>query len=174
MVKRYAYVSVRNNTSSPVHNVSVIHKYSDVYRSKEIWPTIQSEELAEDKMLVNYNTGFLTTGHDWWLIMWVNNEGNTLYYSHPHNFRDILDKIERLGNGILKSLSKLEGGESGQAMREAAQLILNQEGTAGFKQHMLESDDNDKLTEIVINSDYTITFKSHSGTSNTVTATKEL
>lgn len=50
--------------------------------------------------------------------------------------------------------------------------LYEMEETAGFKQHILREEDEGKVTEIIINEDETITFKSQSGDSETVYTSK--
>ena len=44
---------------------------------------------------VTYNTGFGTTGRDWWYVSWVYTDSSTIYYSDPNNFRGAIDFMEK-------------------------------------------------------------------------------
>lgn len=186
---RKAFVSVRNNTSEPIYAVGVAHKYSDNYKNDGEWGIIEPHELAKQTMIAEYHTGAFTTGRDWWLIFWVSHDGKTLYYSNPNNFRDIIDWMENLGPDVISAIAGAAAGliaaPSGPATIVAAgaaalaskaitSAVLNSESTAGFKQHILRAEDEDKLTEIIINEDHTITLKSESGSSDTVTSSRSL
>jgi hypothetical protein len=63
-----------------------------------------------------------------------------------------------------------------KGIQEAAECVLksllDQEGTVGFKEHILESDDEKEVTKININGNRTIDFKSKSGNSSTVYKSK--
>ena len=187
VTKRTAFVSVRNNTSGPLVAVSVVHKYSDNYKNQCQWGIIQPNEIPSDNMEVQYNTGAFTTGRDWWVVTWYSTDMKTLYYSNPNNFRDIIDKLEGIAPdaiaaaaGALASLPASLTGPGAVAAAAAAAVaakvttsaLFNSESTAGFKQHILREEDEGALTEIVINADLTITFKSKSGNSDTVSASK--
>lgn len=188
VTKRTAFASVRNNTSGPLVAVSVVHKYSDNYSNQHQWGIIQPDEIPSDYMEVEYNTGAFTTGRDWWVVTWYSADMNTLYYSNPNNFRDIIDKLESIAPdaiaaaaGALAALPASLTGPGAVAAASAAAVaakvttsaLFNSEGTAGFKQHILREEDEGALTEIVINADLTITFQSNSGTSDTVSASTQ-
>jgi hypothetical protein len=185
--RRTAFASVRNNTSGPLVAVSVVHKYSDNYKHQHQWGIIQPGDIPSDSMEVEYNTGAFTTGRDWWIVTWYSADMNTLYYSNPNNFRDIIDKLEGVAPdaisaaaGAIAGLSTSLTGPGAVAAAAAAAVaakattsaLFNSESTAGFKQHILRAEDEGVLTEIVINADRTITFKSRSGNSDTVSASK--
>ncbi|KAL6900490.1 hypothetical protein GGI43DRAFT_383964 [Trichoderma evansii] len=63
-VKRTATVSIRNNTSKPIFAVSLLHKYSDVYKNRKEWAAIAAGDVTNETLKVEYNTGFFTTGRD--------------------------------------------------------------------------------------------------------------
>ncbi len=65
--KRTAYVRIRNETSEPLIAVGVKHKYSDNYKNDGAFAVVRPGELSADRMEVHYNTGFLTTGVDWYV-----------------------------------------------------------------------------------------------------------
>ena len=187
MTKRTALVSVRNNTDTPLVGVSVVHKYSDNYKNEHQWGIIPVGEIPDEKMEVEYNTGAFTTGRDWWVVTWFSPDMKTLYYSDPNNFRDLIDGLENLGPDVIAAVAGAIAGLSGSltgpgavaaaagaaaAAKTVTSALFNSEGTEGFKQHILRGEDENELTEIVINGDRSITFKSKSGDSDTVTSEK--
>ena len=191
-VKSQARVVVVNETSTPICSVSVVHKYSDVYKNRHEWPAVLTGTRAESEMTVDYQTGAATTGRDWWIITWYSEDMKTLWYSDPNNFRGLLDKLESLAPDIVKEvaeridalLAKKDQASEEEAMmvadlarflaRATTDHLFNSEATERFKQHILREEDADALTEIVINPDRTITFQSKSGNSNTVASHKAL
>jgi hypothetical protein len=38
--RRWAWVTIRNNTNQPIHGVTVAHKHSDVYKNGKAWDVI--------------------------------------------------------------------------------------------------------------------------------------
>jgi len=187
VTKRTAAVSVRNNSDKPLVGVSVIHKYGNNYKNQQQWGIVQPGKLGSEHLTAEYNTGAFTTGRDWWFVSFYSPDMKMLYYSDPDNVRDIVDKLEGVAPdamaaaaGAMAALPSSLSGPGSVAAAIAAAVaaksttssLFNSEGTAGFKQHILRSEDEAGLTEIVINSDYTITFKSKSGTSDTVTSHK--
>lgn len=187
MTKRTAYATVRNNTSQPLLAVGVVHKYSDNYKHREEFAIIRPGGLGEPKLLVEYNTGAFTTGRDWWAVTWYSPDMKTIHYSDPNNFRGIIDWLENIAPDTISAAAAAAAGlvmiESGpgavvaaKAAAEAAKAttegLFNSESTEGFKQHILRTEDENVTTEIIINSDLSITFKSNSGDSNTGSSSK--
>ncbi|KAM5345152.1 hypothetical protein ACJ41O_011014 [Fusarium nematophilum] len=180
MTKRTAQATIRNNTGNTIVGVGVIHKYSDDYKHEHQWGIIQPGELAPETMEVEYNTGAFTTGRDWWYVCWFSPDMSTFYYSDPENFRDFIDCLENIAPDAIAAAAGAmavvgSGGSAAAAAaataavaKSATSVLFNEETTAGFKQHILRSEDEDEVTEIVINDDNTITFKSKSGDSETV------
>ncbi len=112
----------------------------------------------------------------------------TLYYTSPDNFRGLIDGAEKVGPlvvpvtagaiaGLIASPTGL-GLAAGLAVTTAAgatcAAVFNSEGTDGFKQHMLTSDDEGRETEIVIKENNMVEFRSNSGTSTTGYASKRV
>ncbi|KAK4456616.1 hypothetical protein QBC42DRAFT_214514 [Cladorrhinum samala] len=189
MTKRTAYVAIRNEKSEPLVAVGVKHKYSDDYTNDGEWAIVQPGELSGERLEVEYNTGFLTTGVDWWAISWYSPDMKTVYYSNPNNFRGIIDGFENLAPDVIaaaaSAVAALIASPSGPgavgaavaasaAAKATTSALFNSEGTVGFKRHMLTSDDEGRTTEIVIRQDNTIEFRSSSGNSETVTSTKNV
>ncbi|KAM4058543.1 hypothetical protein HRG_006495 [Hirsutella rhossiliensis] len=172
-VKRTASVTIQNNAPEKIKSVSLIHKYSSVYKSRAEWPLIEQGKSPDpdNRTTVEYNTGPFTTGRDWWLLSFYNDDITINYMTNPNNFRDVVDFLESIGTVTTISLFGATAGVLAAAVAKATtDRLFDSETTVGFKQHILRSEDADKLTTIVINADYTITFKSESGISETVTA----
>lgn len=160
--------------------MSLVHKYSDDYKNRKQWPVIKPGETAAEALTVEYRTGFGTTGRDWWLITWYNADMTVWYYSAPNNFRGIIDGLESITPDAVEAAATaaadvITAESSGIAQAAAATLVIaakktteklvNAESTEGFKQHILRSEDADKVTTIIIGND--ISFNSHSGVSKT-------
>lgn len=185
-----AQVTVRNNWDQPLIGVGIIHKYSNDYKNDGQWGIVKPGELASNPFDVIYTTGFLTTGRDWWVVTWYSADMKTQYYSDPVNFRNIIDALETVAPALVKATMKTvaagmaaEAGPGAVLAAKAAakqlakitnEALFNTESTDGFKQHILRDDDANKLTEIVINKDRSITFKSKSGNSETNTSSRKV
>ncbi|OPB44851.1 hypothetical protein A0O28_0089890 [Trichoderma guizhouense] len=169
--KRTASVSIRNNTSNPI-------------------AAIPADDSSTESLKVEYNTGFFTTGRDWWFISWYSQDMKTLYYSNPQNFRGAFDAIEKSvspelvyqAGMLLAPIAVISGGPvlavpvtlaTIAVAKATTNRLYEMEETAGFKQHILREEDEGKVTEIIINEDETITFKSKSGGSETVYTSKK-
>jgi hypothetical protein len=187
VTKRSAKVQVHNNTPHSMSGVGVNHMYSDVYKETHTWQTIPAGGYS-DTFTVNYNTGFGTTGRDWWTISGHNDDdpishnSMSLWYSNPNNFRDIIDFLESVGPKLISvalKAAKIAQPQLAPAATVAnivskalCSAMLNEAKTDGFKQHILRSEDEDKITLIRINNDGTINIISPSGRSDTVYDTK--
>ena len=159
--------------------VSLVHKYSDNYKNKKEWDVIRPGETGEP-LTVEFNTGALTTGRDWWVVTWYSPDMKTLYYSAPNNFRGLIDGLEKIAPATIGTAaaeaSDAIASESGviaqaasAALEMAAQAttkkLFNTESTEGFKQHILRSEDQGKMMTISISDK--VTFTSKSGVSKT-------
>lgn len=175
---RKAEVEIVNQTEQKILSVSVVHKYSDNYVNEHTWGIVEPNGSSSPPLTVDYHTGALTTGRDWWLVSWLEEDGNA-YMTSPQNFRELFDAIE---SGLVKAKDLIKNlGESlrnkpddkAQAAGIAMQIInkivqplLNNSKTAGFKQHILRAEDADKTTQILLFNEK-VRFKSNSGESET-------
>lgn len=191
LTKRTAYVKIRNETPDPIDGAAISHKYSDVYKNTLDFSTIKPGQTSADTLTVEYNTGAFTTGRDWWLVTYHrSNPSSTrpgslkLRYTDPSNFRSIIDTLEQAAPALIKTAINVAKGSNpaylpaAKAAQVAAKavnkLLFNEESTAGFKQHILRSEDEGKVTTVVIHADDTVTFESKSGDSETVTSSRWL
>jgi hypothetical protein len=187
-----ATIQVVNNTGSPIYNVTVLHKYSDVFKEKNTWDgVLQPGQSTPANFTVRYQTGFGRTGADWWLVTWTEaKDANSVvqYTTSPNNFRDIIDFYEKVGKvgipiatAVLGVASVAAGPVVGLAVaggsiiaNEIAARTFNNASTAGFKKHSLASEDKKKITQIKITKKREVNFVSKSGKSNTVTSSRVL
>ena len=181
LTKRIANVSIQNMTSGPIV-AGFSHKYSNVYQDSgsALINPIAVKKLGTAK----YHTGFGTTGKDWWIVSFVDNKGCT-YISSPRNGRKFMDGLEKgtkyaglelIQVGVTTAVTGLLtpdpvsaiagvalGGIIG-GLGSAMFGLTNTESTAGFKQHILRSEDAN-ITVMV--TETTATFMSPSGVSTT-------
>lgn len=187
--KREAYVTIQNNTPDTITGASISHKYSDNYKNEAGFSSIPPGGKSPMIHKVEFNTGFLTTGRDWWFVTYHRKQSGSerpnellMWYSDPTNFRSIIDFLEQAAPALIKTAINAAKG-SNPALLPAAkvaqiaskamcEVLFNKESTSGFKQHILRDEDAGEVTTIIINADNSITFKSPSGTSKTVTSTK--
>ncbi|KAH7064429.1 hypothetical protein BKA63DRAFT_173368 [Paraphoma chrysanthemicola] len=189
IAKSTAYVKIQNNTPDTITAISVSHKYSDDYKHQGDWGELAPGAITPEKMKVEYNTGWLTTGRDWWMVTYHRKQAGSerpnelkMWFSDPMNFRNVIDFLEKAAPILIKTAINVAKGSNPAALpaAKAAQvvskvmckLMFNDESTDGWKQHILRDDDEDVVTMIIINKDDTITFRSRSGESKTVTSTK--
>lgn len=184
---RTASVVVHNNTPNNLLSVSLVHKYSDNYKNQQQWPVIHPGGDGEGLLTVDYNTGALTTGRDWWLLTWYSEDLKTQYYTDPTNFRGVFDALDKVAPSAIQAVIggavALITSESGPVAaaaaaaavalaKETTSRLFNSEGTAGFKQHILRAEDANRITSITVNGDGSVVFRSNSGTSKTVYSSK--
>jgi hypothetical protein len=174
--KRTAKVAIVNNTPNTLYGVSVVHKYSDNYKNDKVWDDpVKPGQTTPDFLEVEYNTGFLTTGRDWWAVQWfLDDKAEDVYYTDPDNLRGLFDFFEKIMPSVMAAAARAAAGANpiaGKGAKAAAKILskalFNHESTAGFKQHILREEDEGAVTEIHINNDWTVSFKSKSGRSDT-------
>ncbi|KAI0081036.1 hypothetical protein K474DRAFT_1657232 [Panus rudis PR-1116 ss-1] len=179
--KRRAWVKVRNETGKPMLGISLIHKYSNVYKEEKQYETLDVGATTNDPLGVDYNTGFLTTGRDWWFISWFHPDMKYIWFGSPNNMRGFFDFADNL---LPEAIAGAAGGVAGlgtsatgpgaavagAAAAGAAKLVtsalFNSESTEGFKQHILTEEDEGELMEIIVHLSE-VEFRSKSGTSTT-------
>lgn len=85
---------------------------------------------------------------------------------------DALDGALRVATGAISSITCLTaiviGGIAAAFTKHVTSYLFNAEGTKGFREHILREGDACELTQIIINGDNTITFRSAFGDSNAV------
>ena len=74
--------------------MSLVHKSSDDHKNLGKWPSLAHRE-SSTPLDVQYNTGWFTTGRDWWLVSWYSTDYQTRYCSTPNNFRAGIDSLEQ-------------------------------------------------------------------------------
>lgn len=179
---RQAKVRIVNESGQRIEPNSIViaHKYSDVYTNELKFPkglAVGSTDDAGGSMIVDYHTGFLTTGVDWWLVSWVTADDAKIHMTTPHNLTELLDLIqENLTLAIAEAAATAIGGEilgpPGAAVAAAAvglfmKKVMNTEKVSGFKMFMLESEDEGAWVTIRIKNDNVLTFESTSGNAET-------
>lgn len=180
-----AQIQVINNTGTPIYNVTVFHKYSDIFKDKMTWPgALNAGASTPANFNVRYQTGFGRTGADWWLVTWTEvKDANSVvqYYTAPKNFRAVIDFYEKVGKvgipiatNVLGVASVAAGPAVGLAIaggsiiaNEIAARTFNNESTVGYKKHELKDEDKKKVTTITIGKKRNVTFRSKSGDSKT-------
>jgi len=180
-----AKVQVINNSGNAIYNVTIFHKYSDIFKDKKTWPgALNAGAKTAADFSVRYQTGFGRTGADWWLVTWTEAKDEnsvTQYTTAPKNFRAVIDFYEKVGKvgipiatSVLGVASVAAGPAVGLAVaggsiiaNEIADRTFNNESTVGYKKHEFKSEDKNKVTTITIGKKRNVTFKSPSGTSKT-------
>lgn len=99
----------------------------------------------------------------------------------PANLRGFFDAAEVAATSAAMKAAALAADAAGAvtggiasgpvtaASQGLTQTLLNKSGTAGYKRHMLTGKDADKVTQIILNANTSVTFRSPSGVSETVT-----
>lgn len=188
---------VVNKTGKDIVSVSLVHKYSNEFRESKTWTKLIRNGESTPWMTVKYNTGFGTSGTDWWFVSFVHpTESPVLNYSDPNNFRGVIDFFERgaivavpaLIKGAAKGAAAICEGKTGGACaplgvaataaaaygaEELSKRLFNSEGTAGFKQYILRSSDANRLVTITLLPRGKIEISSPSGKETTVYSSKK-
>lgn len=182
--QRKSKIYVKNNTGKTIYNVTILHKYSNNYKDKKTHKSLKPKQTSS-YFNARYNTGFGTTGKDWWIVSWVeivNNKQIRHRITNPKNGRAFIDGFEKgfkssfnIGSSLMNKYAGDIYGLKGQIAAAAGDVInkklikktMNNSSTKGFKQHILRSEDK-KMT-IVLYSNGKVLFKSKSGNSTTYT-----
>ncbi|EEQ31751.1 hypothetical protein McanMca71_007056 [Microsporum canis] len=168
-----ARVTVVNDTTRPIVAISVIHKFSNTHKSRQEWSMVQPGKNSTPELQVEYPAGSGVTGDNLWLVIWYSEDLQALQHSEPSESvfpRDVLDRqtreeIQRVKEALATgSEPGSKGAQLASALAKATtDRIFNSKSAEGFAQHALREEDANELTEIVINANDTITFKSKSG-----------
>jgi hypothetical protein len=171
---RTGNVVIVNETGAPIRAVSLIHKYSDVYKNGHSWQAL-AQGAKTEPFPVDYNIGLATTGRDWWLLAWVDVMGKTMYLTDPDNARALVDILELVAPLLVEVAGEIATSETGGWGGPVGELIispfLNNESTVGFKQHILREED--ALTTIRLTTNE-VRWISPSGESGTGVATQAI
>lgn len=169
---RTTNVYVQNLTGLEIESVSVVHKYSNVFKERNTWGKLHNGQRTREPMKIRYNTGIGTTGQDWWYVAWKFKGDKRVQYTSPNNFRNIIDAVERGVGKAMLGFSKMTGDpvildKMAKASTSAAtNALFNNESTNGFKKHFLKKKDQERglMITITLNS---VKFDSASGHSST-------
>ncbi|ASW04759.1 hypothetical protein [Rhizobium sp. 11515TR] len=178
VTKQITTVAIRNETGINFASIGVIHKYSDKYKQDKEWLNVANGAAPSDKLLVQYHTGFLTTGRDWWKILAYAEDGR-IFQTSPANFRGVWDVAEKglnkFGWAILTASAKAAGASGGvlaplaggvSVVTALLMVMSNSESTEGFKQFFLEEKDAPHGIEIILRPDE-VEFKGIDSTATT-------
>ena len=94
---RSAVVSVRIAMERHLKSMTITHKYSNNYQDVYSWQIIDPGIRTPFDMRVNNNTGAITTGKDWWIVIWTYEKDASsmyLFYTYPNNFQSFIDGVE--------------------------------------------------------------------------------
>lgn len=175
--KRFTTVRIKNETGVKLASVGIVHKYSDQYKHSKEWLNIANGASPEEKLIVEYNTGFMTTGRDWWKVVAMTEDGR-IFQSSPNNFRGFIDDVENVLNECGWDIVELAtqvtirteiGGIVAIPVGVITAVLTslsNSATTAGFKQFFLEEKDVDHGVEIILKPDE-VEFKAIESTATT-------
>lgn len=196
--KETANVVIHNFTGKDIIGLNLSHKYSDVYKHEYSYDGIIKAGSQTSPKRVEYNTGALTSGKDWWAVNWVDiSENPKLYYSNPNNFRNVVDFLEQASTiavpvaaGIITGVvgAVCTGATAGgcgtptviatsaavKASTLAISQLTNSEGTDGYKQFILRPKDAGKNVVIQLFPAGKISISAPSGSDTTVYDTKAI
>lgn len=184
-VMRGAEVVIETDVKDNIDAVIVAHKYSDLYRqylANTEWEASGSTLISKDPFFVTYNTGPMTTGMNWWIVLAITKDGKFMI-SNPQNLGKInlgkiIDNITKVTDTVLGFVLPVVATSAVADPLSCAAWIgvsvvycfINGESIEGFKGHTLSFEDHLKTTRIIIGKS-AVTFKSPSGSSATTMRT---
>jgi Up-Regulated in long-lived daf-2 len=181
--KNTADIQIANKTGREILFVTAAHTYSDNYRNTKTWGNLPNGVITKEPLVAEYNTGFLTTGKDWWIVTWQFKGDKTLYVTSPRNLQaglvgehgveifstQALPIAARLADTALKA-GKVAGAIGGPHADAMGSLLAQSESTVGFKQHILQVVDSKQTNvgpTVIEIGDKEVKFYSPSGLSST-------
>jgi len=169
---RSAKVVVSNSAGKEIEFVTVTHKYSSLktgnFAGSRTWGQLPDGKVTAEFMPVDYKTGILETGQDWWMVIFKFKGEPTVYTTDPRNFRGTIDKLEGVAAGNIKKAGEALGGALGGAAGASAGTFVapgagttvgGAAGAAGGKK--LVGGLAEKLGAATLNSEVTKGFKSY-------------
>ncbi|MBB4098373.1 hypothetical protein [Sphingomonas kyeonggiensis] len=165
---------ITNNSSKTFVSIGLSHKYSDVYSSKAGWENLAPGQTTSPALAVEYNTGFGTTGEDWWFLLAVDSQGN-VWNTDPSNARWLWDKVDwgiaNFGEVIAEGLDAtgpetLGAGDVAGVLMEVLTAATNDTSVEGYKEFLLRDEDAGNTVTITL-TDTNIHFSAPSGTADT-------
>ena len=156
-------VRIQNLTGLEIEFISVVHKYSDVFKDRGDWGRLNNGSMTKKPMKIRYNTGAFTTGQNWWFVAWKYKGNDSIQYTSPNNFRNFVDFVEQLALVPFDFTKAFIGNNPASAIGDA---LLNDESTVGFKKHLLRESDqkNGVIISLTVGS---VKFDSATGHSST-------
>lgn len=184
---RSACVRVTNNSPEALAQLHVLHRYSSDHSTLARWSQLApGATTGSDELKVNYKTGLLTTGVDWWALVWSSPDGGAVYITDPNNFRWLLEHYPPSYSRAAIGVSAACGADGGRAggfaattsgldiALNAVNLLLHRRSTIGYKRHILTdedaSDESGVCVEIEVTTARAVVFRPISGQSSTVTS----
>lgn len=139
---------------------------------------VQPGKASIPEMEVEYPAGssssFRSGGDNSWLAVWYSEDLQALWHSEPRESVfpvDMLDKqsreeIQRVEEALATgSEPGSKGAQLATALaRSTTDRAFNSNSLEGLVRHQLRDEDANEVTELVINTNETMTFKSKSGT----------
>lgn len=198
VTRNRARVRIVNQSGRDIQpgSINVAHKYSSLYKNQLQFSKglgNGENDNGDGSQIVDYHTGFLTTGVDWWIVTWVFADEKAIYQTNPNNFRCFIDEVEKFGPKAITTAAAAIAGVAacgfppvaGCAASPAAaagaavaagyisKALLSDEATCGFKQYILRDEDDkkhspDTYVTITIKPNRELTFSSPSGSAKTV------
>lgn len=84
----HAIITLENETGHKILSAQIIHKYSDIYIDILKWEHVDNAQTIKNLQPVEYHTGFLATGKDWWQVTWISDDGE-IHITIPKNFTEV-------------------------------------------------------------------------------------
>ncbi len=103
----WAMATVKNNWGTVIKNVKLKHRYEQDYIHEQKWPVMNHGQSGVS-FRVEYETGFLSTGYDYWLVEF---EADGKLWTCKDNFYCFLTSDDAEGKVICRVDKKGDAGE---------------------------------------------------------------
>jgi hypothetical protein len=168
---RNARARIINRTGVKIEFLTLAHTYSDNYKNAKIFSNIEPNSISNGYLIVDYHTGFMCYGTDWWWLTWTDSNNQV----HTIDLKD--DRCPNDGeNPASQVSSKISTRDAELYIDKNEQHGASSQSTCGYKSYMLESEDDGKYVNIYLHpySENGIEFETPSGKSTTDYTSRQL
>lgn len=143
---RSAKARIINRTGAKIETLNLAHKYSSIYRNAKLFSNIDPNASTNTYLTVQYHTGFLCYGSDWWWITWTDSN-NQLHIIEPKNSERSSDNEVPLTH-VNNKISKRD--TQSNPIVNPTHGNSKDSSTCGYHSYMLESKDDGEYVNIIL------------------------
>ena len=144
---RHAKVRIINYTGVKIEFLTLAHIYSDVYKNAKIFSNIDSNRITNSSLIVEYHTGFLCYGTDWWWLTWTNSN-NQVFTINSKSSYSCLSNDEKSASKMSSKISNR--GTKLYIIDKPDKSTADNQSTCGYMSYMLQNGDDGGYVNIYL------------------------